>query len=87
MYLIDFSPFHESYIDSLLFSWEELHSMDGKETVIRVLETNHGVQPNFTKMMSGLPYELANIDKFSSVLSKDGMPPKNVEDLIDILKD
>lgn len=86
IYLVDISPFHESYIDPLLFTWEELEELNGIEPVLKVVETNFGVQPNFPKMISGLPYELANIAEFSELVGEDGKQPKTIEELAEFLK-
>lgn len=84
VYLVDIDPFDSEDVDALLFEWDELEKMvdkDNNNVVMKIVESEIGIVPNFQRMVDGVPYEFQNLQ----TLMKDSDQKDVIEDIINFM--
>lgn len=86
VWLVDISPFHEDYIEPILWSWEELRTVEAPtgQPPMRIIEEATNIMPNLRRMATAVPFDLVQPDEGNNDLAD--VDPNNMEALVEKLQ-
>jgi hypothetical protein len=87
-HLVDISPFSEEHTEPILWTWEELKTLDEptEKPYFRIIEEATNIMPNLRKMATAVPFDLINTDDNPDQDELGDVDPNDLEALVERLK-